>query len=157
MNKTLTNKKIVIVLLLLIVLIGISYKVLIAGKKSNGQSFKKEINQEEIIPTIDSSVSVNLTKEKSGNELTLAIQNFPGDTDKIDYELSYETAAQGFQGIKGTIDTASVGSRKYDKKILLGTCSSGKCVYHKVVGKISLSLKFNGKYGEKVFEKEYEL
>jgi len=56
------------------------------------------------------------------------------------------------------IGTIALNSEsEYLKKITLGTCSSGKCVYHEVVGKIKVSLKFTGSYGEKIFEKEYEL
>jgi hypothetical protein len=110
---------------------------------------------EAVVPTIDSSVSVDLTSTSGGKEVSLEIKGIPSGTQAIDYELSYQTGQQGLQGVIGTIALNS--ESEYLKKITLGTCSSGKCVYHEVVGKIKVSLKFTGSYGEKIFEKEYEL
>jgi len=111
---------------------------------------------EGIIPTIDSSVKISLKPLIEGKEIMLTIENIPEKTQLIDYELSYQTAKQGLQGVIGTIDL-SKNEKKYEKRITLGTCSSGTCVYHQVVGKIRLTLKFTGDYGEKIFEKDYQL
>ena len=108
---------------------------------------------EAVIPTIDSSVIVDLTSTTAGKEVLLSINKIPSGTNTIDYELSYQTAQQGLQGVIGTITITNDSS--YKKTITLGTCSSGKCVYHQVVGKIKLTLKFTGEYGDKIFEKEY--
>ena len=109
-----------------------------------------------IIPTVDSLVKINLEPLVEGKEILLTIANIPENTRSIDYELSYQTAKQGLQGVIGTIELLR-NEKKYEKKITLGTCSSGTCVYHQVVGKIKLTLKFNGDYGEKIFEKSYQL
>ncbi len=105
------------------------------------------------IPTIDNTVKIDLISLLSGKEVLLKIDNIPQTTETIDYELSYQTKNQGFQGIIGTIDVEN--KKNFQKKLTLGTCSSGTCVYHQLVGKIKLNLKFNGSYGEKIFEKEY--
>lgn len=110
---------------------------------------------EEVIPTVDSSVRVELSYSIPGKEALLSISAIPNGTTSMDYELSYLTAKQGLQGVIGTITTDNGSS--YEKKLTLGTCSSGTCVYHDVVGKIRVTIKFNGNYGEKLFEKEYEL
>lgn len=107
---------------------------------------------EAIIPTLDSSVKVDLTSSLGGKEVMLEIKHIPTDTRTIEYELSYQTRQQGLQGVIGTIMLNN--ESKYEKRITLGTCSSGKCVYHEVVGKIKLTLKFTGGYGDKLFEKE---
>ena len=114
---------------------------------------KEPLPTEMVIPTVDSSVKVSLEDAGNGKEVTLKIENAPSGTDSVDYELSYNTAKQGLQGVIGTLTE----SDSYEKKITLGTCSSGTCVYHEVVGKIKLSLKFSGSFGEKVFEKEYSI
>ena len=105
------------------------------------------------IPTVDNTVKIDLINTLPGKEVLLTIDNIPQTTDTIDYELSYQTKNQGFQGIIGTIEVKN--KKNFQKKLTLGTCSSGTCVYHQVVGKIKLILKFNGSYGEKIFEKEY--
>ncbi|MBI2641817.1 hypothetical protein HYW87_04480 [Candidatus Roizmanbacteria bacterium] len=111
---------------------------------------------EDVIPTVDSSVEVNLVSSSVGREVVLQLRKIPRGTESIDYELSYQTKQQGLQGVIGTI-TLDEGEDEYDKRLTLGTCSSGTCVYHQVEGSIRLSLKFTGDYGEKIFEEEYDI
>jgi len=111
---------------------------------------------EDLIPTVDASVKVALdAADASNREVILTASNIPAGTSSVDYELAYQTAAQGLQGVIGTI--TSISGRGFEKTLTLGTCSSGACVYHQVVGKIKVTLKFNGDYGEKLFEKEFAL
>jgi hypothetical protein len=147
------NKKIVIVggIIIVILLLVIGYWLI--GRK-NSQPIKTTTEPTEVvIPTIDSSVKVNLSTTIAGKEVVLSIKDIPKNTEIIDYELSYQTQQQGLQGVIGTITVSK--ENQYEKKLTLGTCSSGTCVYHQVVGKIKLTLKFTGGYGEKLFEKEY--
>ncbi|PIP15161.1 hypothetical protein COW98_04980 [Candidatus Roizmanbacteria bacterium CG22_combo_CG10-13_8_21_14_all_35_9] len=148
------NKNVLIIGAVLLVLLAIGYWLL--GRKNIPKNNQETISPTEIVlPTIDSSVKVDLQSVSGGKDVTLSINNIPSGTDSVDYELSYQTAQQGIQGVIGTIDVSNQSD--YEKKITLGTCSSGTCVYHQVVGKIKLTLKFTGDYGEKLFEKEYEL
>ncbi len=110
---------------------------------------------DEPIPTIDSSVMVELKQQTGSHDVVLSMSDLPKGTESIDYELSYETVKQGLQGVIGTIVVTD--EKSYEKKLTLGTCSSGACVYHEVDGAIKLNLKFTGSFGEKIFEKEYEL
>lgn len=139
---------------LLIFLIVVSYFLL--GKKSKVKKIKPFVSPTSIlIPTIDRSVKVELKSASSKKEVVLTIENILPGTEMIDYELSYQTAKQGLQGIIGTVKLG--GEKILQKKLILGTCSSGACVYHEVVGSIKLILRFNGIYGEKIFEKEYSI
>lgn len=145
--------KIVTAVIVVILLVG---GIWFMTRKSTSQGGNTNISPTEaVIPTIDSSVSVSLTSTTAGHEVELSIKNIPSGTTTVDYELSYQTKQQGLQGVIGTINIG--GSSDFDKKITLGTCSSGKCVYHEVVGTIKLTLKFSGGYGEKIFEKEYSV
>ncbi|MFN4212607.1 MAG: hypothetical protein ACK4FL_01420 [Microgenomates group bacterium] len=138
----------------LILLFVISYWLL--TRKSNVKNISLPVSPTEVvIPTVDNSVKVDLISLQVGKEVMLTIENIPPETQTIDYELSYQTAKQGFQGVIGTAEVKN--KKSYQKKITLGTCSSGTCVYHEVMGKIKLTLKFNGGYGERIFEKEYEI
>lgn len=138
----------------LILFIFSGYWMLIGRKANNKDKNKQQVSSETVIPTVDSSVKVELTST-TGKEVVLKITGIPTGTNSIDYELSYQTAQQGLQGVIGTIQLDN--ESEYDKKLTLGTCSSGACVYHQVVGKIKLTLKFNTENGEKIFEKEFEL
>ena len=148
------QKKYLIIAVTIVVLLIIGYWLLGNRNKENKQENKEPLPTEAVIPTVSSSVKIDLTSAGNGQEVVLGLGNLPSQTQTVDYELSYNTAKQGLQGVIGTIIIAE-GESEYEKKITLGTCSSGTCVYHQVVGKIKLSLKFNGDYGEKVFEKEY--
>ena len=108
------------------------------------------------IPTVDSSVTVDLKSLTSNKEISLEVSSIPSGTESVDYELSYQTVLQGLQGVIGTV-TLDEGQSIIEKKLTLGTCSSGTCVYHQVVGKIKLTLKFTGNYGEKLYEKEFTI
>ena len=150
-KKYLTIGVIVIVVLLLI---GIGGNLLRSNKQA--VSSASPTPTEEVMPTVDSSVQVDLTSATGGKNVTLKIGQIPSGTSTVDYELSYQTVKQGLQGVIGTI-TLSNGESNYEKDILLGTCSSGVCIYHQVVGKINLTLKFTGDYGQKIFQKDYSL
>lgn len=107
-----------------------------------------------IVPTIDSSVKINLTAESGKKEVLLSIKNIPLNTTGLEYILSYETVEGGLQGINST---AEITKRDFEKKITLGTCSSGTCVYHNIKGKVKVELIFKGNKQDKYFTKEYEL
>lgn len=125
------------------------------GKKNSTKKTTVSVSPTEaVIPTIDSSVKVSLTPVIAGKELLLSIENIPSGTKNLEYVLSYETVEGGIQGVNSL---AEIKEKNFQKKITLGTCSSGTCVYHQVKGKIKLELKFTGNYGERIFEKEYEI
>lgn len=149
------RKLIVLVGLTLVVFLIVAY-LFFARKSTINKGSEKISPTEEVIPTVDNTVKVDLAAKIAGKEVVLNIRFIPIGTSSIEYSLSYSTRQQGLQGVIGTI-TVPGGSEQYEKQITLGTCSSGTCVYHEVMGRIKLTLKFNGDYGEKLFEKEYEL
>ena len=147
------NKKFYIGGLIVIVLLVIGFFIF-NRKQADKQTVADTSPADQIIPTIDGSVTVSLTSQTDNKDLLLKVGNIPKNTQSIDYELSYQTAQQGLQGVIGTVTSEK---DNFEKKLTLGTCSSGTCVYHQVVGKIKLTLKFTGEYGEKIFEKEYAI
>lgn len=148
------KNKAVIIIAVFVLLIG-GFFVINKNKGSSNQKTNLKPTPEELLPTVDTSVEVDLVPVTGQKEMLLKISSIPENTQTVDYELSYATAEQGLQGIIGTISIT--GDKNYEKQLTLGTCSSGKCVYHQVVGKIKLVLKFTGDYGERIFEKEYEI
>lgn len=105
-----------------------------------------------IIPTVDASVTVTLIS-KNNKEVVLTVNKIPPGTTNIEYELSYFTNDDLPKGVIGTIPIEN--ENMIERKITLGTCSSGKCVYDQGVEKIKVSLKFIGDYGNRLFEKEF--
>jgi len=149
------NKKNVFIVFSFIVFLGIGLilSLIFFRKPKSATQSKNLLPTEVVIPTVDKSVIISLEKITSDKEVVLKIQNAPQGTESIEYTLFYNTSEQGIQGVNGVLEANS--EQIYERKITLGTCSSGSCVYHNVVGKIKLNLRFIGNYGEKLFEKEY--
>jgi hypothetical protein len=157
MKKILGNKKVLIsgIVVILVLIIGGIYFANKKNTKTQSQG-SSSIQNETAIPTVDASVKVTLEALPGKKEVRLSVENMPNGTKTLEYELSYEARNQGPQGvITQPIDVS--GQNSYEKTITLGTCSSGTCVYHDVVSNISLSLKFTGSYGQRIFEKEFPL
>lgn len=150
------NKKTTIILggvfLLLFILSG--YWLFIGRKTSANKKNEQTAPLDGAIPTIDSSVKISLTADTGKKEVLLSIKNIPLNTTGLEYILSYETVEGGLQGVNST---AEITGRVFEKKITLGTCSSGTCVYHNIKDKIKLELIFKGNNEDKYFTKEYAI
>lgn len=157
MNKIKASKPLLLVVGISVVVLIIVGLMLVRRTKSTDNSGVQpsQSASPEAIPTVDASVKVNLKRSSGGKDVVLSIDGIPSGTQSIDYELSYQTEKQGLQGVIGTIKSNSEST--YLKTLTLGTCSSGACVYHEVVGAVKLNLKFSGGYGERLFEKEFTL
>ena len=138
-----------------LMLLGIGGGMLVSQQqpKKVDQVQKKE--EVDAIPTVDSSTIVALKSLQGNREIVLEGKGIPNGTSSMDYELSYDTKDQGKQGVIGTIST--INGDSFEKQMTLGTCSSGRCVYHEVIGSIQVTLKFTGEYGEKILIKELSL
>ena len=145
------NKKLILIILLAILILILITFFLIRKDKEEVQN-KINIPTSQIIPTVDASVKINLIPLNQKKSVLLSIKNIPAKTKKIEYVISYETEDGGLQGVNSTV---AVNSSDFEKEILLGTCSSGTCVYHRIKNSLKLELMFKGDYGEKIFIKEY--
>lgn len=168
----LKKKNSLLVVFVVLVFLGLTFLFL------NNKSFSKKevllgptLPTEAVIPTVDSSVKVEFKPLKKG-EVALTISNEPKGTKAIDFELSYKAQNNdvGDEG-EGTVEQGVIGkcfkTERFwqcgeedtygGRKIVLGTCSSGTCRYHNILGPIKLNLKFTGSYGEKIYEKEFKI
>ncbi|MBI4225816.1 hypothetical protein HY612_01765 [Candidatus Roizmanbacteria bacterium] len=151
------QKKIMLIVGVIVTVLIIGGVLVVSRRTTLPEQPQEELLPTEVlIPTVDSNVSVDLISSAAGREVILQIKNIPTGTKSIEYELSYQTKEGGLQGVNSVIDVDG-DQKDYEKRITLGTCSSGTCVYHQVVGKIRLNLRFTGDYGDKVFEEEYDI
>jgi len=137
-----------------------------ANTENKTQGTENVLENEPTIAPVDSSVIVNLDEAGKKGEVVITVKNAPEGTKKAEMELTYnrekrpedETDSDVIpDGVLAGCEFKS-GKRSCVKTgITLGTCSSGVCRYHKVVGTIKLSVIFSGSYGERSFEKEYKL
>ena len=149
------GKNNLIIGIVIIVIILIAFMAFRQNKTAD-KSQKKIETQLETIPTVDASVKVDLQSKNNRKAVELKMSNIPEGTTSIDYSISYQTKQQGLQGIIGVMKIKE-GEKEASFTRDLGTCSSGRCVIHEVVGNVKVELKFTGKYGERIFEKEYPL
>lgn len=118
----------------------------------------EDLQESEVQPTVDSSVKVDLEAQNYNREVILTISGIPNETENIEYELSYFAKGDLPKGAIGNIDLASEKVKNsLTRTITLGTCSSGTCVYDEGVESVTVTLKFNGSYGARLFKKEYTL
>lgn len=138
-----------------LVIVGIGLAIFFSQQKPKVVEQPKKAEEVGVIPTVDASTTVTLSALQGNKEIVLKSTSVPSGTTSIDYELSYDTKAQGKQGVIGTV--SDITGNSFEKQMTLGTCSSGHCVYHEVVGAIQVTLKFTGEYGEKILSKEFTL
>ena len=150
------NRKITMIAggIFLVLFVFSGYWLLIGRKENVNNKNEQIVPSEAIIPTVDSSVKISLTPLTGRKEVILSIKNMPKNTNSLEYILSYETREGGLQGVNSTAEI--IGS-DFEKKITLGTCSSGTCVYHNIKGKIKVELIFKGDNGDRYFTKEYKI
>ena len=137
--------------------------VIIAGwllmKKDNPKVTEKSptvIKNEAAIPTVDASVQVDLAYTEPRKKVRITVNSIPAKTDMIEYAVTYDLSNGGLQGFQGEIKPAGKAEAVTDGKNL-GTCSSGVCRYDDITGHMKIDMKFTGDYGERLFEKEFQL
>ncbi|OGM13547.1 hypothetical protein A3A76_03515 [Candidatus Woesebacteria bacterium RIFCSPLOWO2_01_FULL_39_23] len=103
---------------------------------------------EETIPEIalKDRPFVSLTPSEDGHWLNLKIERIRVSADSLDYELLYNLPDGRIQGVPGTIKLEGSGS--IERKLLMGSESSGKFRYDEGVKDGSLSLKFRDEEGK---------
>lgn len=88
------------------------------------------------------SASISLTKDRRFINLSFSDLK---TVSKVSYTLIYNSAA-GQKGFEGGFKLKSKVSRSTRRQIL-GTCSSGRCVYHKNIKNVSLDTTFTLRSG----------
>lgn len=108
------------------------------------------------LPTVSDSVKVDLLPKNDNKAVKLTVSGLSNNIESVEYELTYTTGGGLPRGVLGKISTKGASEISRDD-IVLGTCSSGKCVYDPGVTSVDLSLKFNTPEGSSVFRKNYQL
>ncbi len=155
MNK---NMYIIGAVAVLVIIALIAFFMLRGGNKTQQGNSSQVPTTTEVIPTVDSSVKVDVKAESDPKKFDMSVKGIPAKTTSIEYEITYETQDDGIQGFNSPVELKP-GQDTYEKKgFLLGTCSTGgKCTYHKVTSPLKVNIKFVGSYGEKLYEGEFTL
>jgi hypothetical protein len=150
-------KKFVIIAITAIILLVVFGTVWKLGQSSKKESAEILPTPTVALPTVPDSVSVSLTPKNGNKAIKLSVSGLNADIETVEYEITYTTGAGLPRGVLGKITTNGQSQISRDD-IVLGTCSSGKCVYDSGVNSVELTLKFNSSSGSSsVFNKSYPL
>jgi len=148
------NKKILIPLVAVIVLVLIGGGVYLFNARrssSNPTDIQPTI---EVIPTIiPSEIGLSLKASADGKRVIMTITNTK-DLTGVDYELSYTAKGNIPRGAIGHVDIKEPG-QSVNQEIVLGTCSD-VCHYDQDVKSVKLVVKVTKTDG-KVFQAEEKL
>ena len=145
------HKKILIIGAIIVIL-GLGYSIFRSPAKKMVTTKSSILPENTEIQLVDDSVKVSFSSQNK-KEASVKVESIPKDTELIEYEISYNTAEEVPQGAIGKLDIN--GNTASKDQLTFGTCSSGTCRYHNLVGTVKLLLKFSGSYGERLFEKEF--
>jgi hypothetical protein len=154
------NKNMLIVVVVLILLAGVGFFMMNgrSGNQGTKDADEEVLPDVEVLPTVADTVKVDITADAKKQEASVSVKGVPKGTESIEYELSYDAEVDGEKVPKGVIGTIEFdGKEPVQRKVTLGTCSSGTCKYDKGITSIKASLKFSGSYGAQLFEGEFEL
>ncbi|MEX1052579.1 MAG: hypothetical protein WEC80_01910 [Patescibacteria group bacterium] len=170
MKDLLKNKKILLISAIVLILIIAVIFFLTSKNTSDGLESQEQLTNTEAIPIVDSSVIVSLIRGARSGEIILTVENAPEGTTSIEYQLTYDARSREEggsivpRGVIGKCVKQSGGNNNWSceqpnsgEAIVLGTCSSGTCVYDNITGDINAQLKFTGSYGDRIFEKDFQI
>jgi hypothetical protein len=128
-----------------LVLVGVYFFVFRSKKGAS------EVNTDETSLTevpLEKRPVVSLTPTSDGHYLDLKVDKIEIEAASLDYELLYSVPEGATQGVPGTIPLD--GQTQIERKLLLGSESSGKFRYDKGVEGGSLTLRFRDAQGKLV-------
>ena len=133
------------ILLALGIIIAVVTVVLIVRKNKKEPAVEKETLVE--LPLIERPVA-SLTPSADGHWLTLRVEKLKSSLTSMDYELLYELPDGRTQGVPGSVKLN--GLTYIERKLLLGSESSGKFRYDEGVKEGTLTLRFRNEAGKLV-------
>lgn len=149
-------KKSLLALLILLVVIGLGVGIFLFTRSKKVDEKEPLMPVETFVTTaVEDRPFVSLFPSEDGHWLTLKVEGIK-NADSLEYELVYDTADGMSQGAVGGPFSLS-GETGYEKKILLGTQSSGHYRYHEGVENGSLMIRLDGGPGPRKFTSEFKL
>jgi len=147
------NRKYILISIIIVVLLA-GFAAIKLRSSKQPDSIEPTPSPTVVLPTVSADIKVELTPKNGNREIRLKISGITADITSIEYELTYMTGAGLTKGVLGKI-TLKEGEREVERDEVLGTCSSGRCVYDTGVTSVDLTLKFNTESGASVFQKTY--
>lgn len=154
--KSLSKQYIIIGSIILFIVVGAVVFTYTRSKTEQAATLEKETVFEDLpeaIPTVDSGVILTI---EGKTESVMTVKSIPAGTKAIEYELTYDTASGSIEGVFGAFEIKKSFTTA-EEKFIFGTSSSGVNRYHTIKGPVKAMLKFTGRYGTRLLEKEFRL
>ncbi len=140
--------------LLTVVLAGIFFVKNHQPKSEQGLESTLPVSQR--YQKVESGVKVTVQRVGDGRRVDFHVDKILSKYKTIEYEYSYKTSTGGLQG--GIGSTTKIKDGRYQKEILLGTCSAGgACTYDEGVEKIKFTIFFSTGAEKRYFEKTFNI
>ncbi len=153
------NKMALAGLVAVILIIAVAGFIFISKQKATKEPVIEKTPEEEAIQMKPEDIGLELIPNKALTEVEMKI-NDVSKFNHFDFEMSYDAIVDGESVPKGAIGSGDInpGDTTVDRKITIGTCSSGTCKYDKGVKKISFLIRLTLKDGKTaVVKKDLDL
>jgi hypothetical protein len=150
----------------IVVILVIAVVVAISFQSSNNQQATAEEDQQnrpeepDVIPTVDSSVDVELEGIDNNTTVVVSVSNAPEGTEEVEVSITYDREEAGLdQPVQdGSFQTLEIDDGEGEVEMFLGTESSGNKRFHELTdGEIRVEMKFIGDYGEQIYQNDFQL
>lgn len=133
----------------IVVILVVGFVFIRNRQRSSQPAPVQQSPEQEAVQMKASDIGLVLIPNKSSTEVEMKI----GDVSKFthfDYEMSYDAIVDGESVPKGAIGSGDInpGDTSVDKKVTLGTCSSGTCKYDLGITKIAFIIRLTLKDGK---------
>jgi len=150
------KKKALIALALVLILIIIGGWIFKKSSQPEVEQKESTLPASERYEKVEPGIKVSVERVKDNRRVDFQVKNIPSHYKTIEYEFSYQTASGGLQG--GIGSPSAIKNGRYQKEILLGTCSAGgACTYDEGVEKIKFTVFFSTGSQKRYLEKEFAI
>lgn len=146
----------ILIAVVIIILVIVGFLAMRMKKQPVVETTEPEATPTMAFPTVTDSIHVDLKPKAGVQSVVLSVTGLTPDIQSIEYELTYTTAAGLPRGVLGKIQLKGEKEVSRDD-IVLGTCSSGHCVYDTGVTSVNLTLKLNSESGASVYQHTYSM
>ena len=143
MNKLLKNKVAVASVIAVVILAAVFF-VVRGMQKTKSVPIASTSPEEQAITMKPQDIGLSLIPSSNNTEVEMKISDV-SKFNSFDYEMNYTAIVNGQSVPRGVIGSGNIksGETSVDRKITIGTCSSGTCKYDKGVSKITFIIRLN--------------
>lgn len=155
MKKLMKNKMALAGIASVVLVVVVAGYMFVSKQKAAKVPVVEQTPEEQGVLMKPEEIGLELTPNKAVTEVVMKITDVSKFT-HFDFEMSYDAIVDGEPIPKGAIGSGDInpGETSIERKITIGTCSSGTCKYDKGVKKISFQIHLTLKDGTSALVKK---